>query len=260
MRQVHCPFHPWSVTQVLTVLLFLCCAVQRGHAQTLDSEVQRRRSQAEAQERLERQQAPDVRLPEAAGAATNDDAPLPADARCFPIQRILLTVPPQLPPAMHSVGASVLPQDPFHDALVYLQRYENQCLGADAISELGRRVNRRILAQSYSTTRVSVPGQDLASQTLTFMLIPGVIRTVRFSKPSDASWRSAFPARPGDLLNLRDLEQGLEQMKRVPIQEVEMEIVPGEKATSTSAPPGSARPSTCCMKSARTASLPATAT
>ena len=42
-----------------------------------------------------------------------------------------------------------------------------------------------------------------------------------------ANWQGAFPSRPGDLLNLRDLEQGLEQMKRVPSQEVEMEIVPG---------------------------------
>ena len=41
------------------------------------------------------------------------------------------------------------------------------------------------------------------------------------------TWRSAFPARPGDLLNLRDLEQGLEQMKRVPSQEVAIAITPG---------------------------------
>ncbi|WP_055333874.1 POTRA domain-containing protein, partial [Ralstonia solanacearum] len=30
----------------------------------------------------------------------------------------------------------------------------------------------------------------------------------------------------GDLLNLRDLEQGLEQMKRVASQDVDMQIVP----------------------------------
>ena len=230
MRQLQRPLHARSVALLVTALLSLLCAAQRVQAQTLDSEVQRRRSQADAQERLERQQAPNVRLPAADFAATNDDAPLPADARCFPIHRILLTVPAQLPPAMQSAGASVLPQDPFHDALVYLQRYENQCLGADAISELGRRVNRRILAQGYSTTRISVPEQALGSQTLTFLLIPGVIRAFRFSEPGGANWQSAFPSRPGDLLNLRDLEQGLEQIKRVPSQDVEMEIVPGELA------------------------------
>ena len=123
-----------------------------------------------------------------------------------------------------------MPQDPFHDTLLYLQRYESRCLGADAITEIARRVNRRILAQGYSTTRVSVAGQDLASQTLSFTLIPGVIRAVRFPEYGGALWPSAFPAQPGDLLNLRDLEQGLEQMKRVPSTDVEMEIVPGASA------------------------------
>ena len=230
MQQIHHPFYRWSIAPWLTVLLALACAAGHTWAQTPDSELQRRRSQAEAQERLERQNAPEVRLQEAAVAAATDDAPLPADAHCFPIHRILLTVPAQLPAQIHSAGRSTLPQDPFHDALLYLQRYESRCLGANAISELGRRVNRRILAQGYSTTRVSVPEQDLASQTLTFTLIPGVIRAFRFRAPGRASWRSAFPSRPGDLLNLRDLEQGLEQMRRVPSQEVAMEIVPGEFA------------------------------
>ena len=230
MQQVYHQFHRWSVARLLTVLLALACAAGYSCAQTPDSELQRRRSQAEAQERLERQQAPDVRLPAATVAESKDDAPLPVDARCFPIRRIVLAVPAQLPAAMQRAGASLLPQDPFHDALVYLQRHENQCLGVDAIGELGRRLNHHILVQGYSTTRVSVPEQDLASQTLTFTLLPGVIRSIRFSTPGHASWRSAFPSLPGDLLNLRDLEQGLEQMKRVPSQEVEMEIVPGELA------------------------------
>jgi hemolysin activation/secretion protein len=230
MCQIHRPFNAWPVARWLTAMLLLACAVQRGHAQTADDEAQRRRGQAQAQERLEQQQAPAVRLQEAAVATTPDDAPLPVDAHCFPIHRILLTVPAQLPPAMHIAGASLLPQDPFHDTLLYLQRYETQCLGADAITELARRVNRRILAEGYSTTRVSVPAQDLASQALRFTLIPGVIRAVRFPEHGGALWRSAFPARPGDLLNLRDLEQGLEQMKRVPSADVEMEIVPGPSA------------------------------
>ena len=230
MRQLHWLFHVWSVARLPAGLLWLACAVQYAYAQSADDEVQRRRSQAQAQERLERQQAPDVRLQEAAVEATPDDVPLPVDAHCFTIHRILLTVPVQLPAEMHNAGKSALPQDPFHDTLLYLRRYESRCLGADGISELARRVNRRILAQGYSTTRVSVAGQDLASQTLSFTLIPGVIRAVRFPEHGGALWPSGFPAQPGDLLNLRDLEQGLEQMKRVPSTDVEMEIVPGASA------------------------------
>jgi hemolysin activation/secretion protein len=56
-----------------------------------------------------------------------------------------------------------------------------------------------------------------------------VIRAIRFSDPTlYGTWKTAFPTGPGKLLNLRDLEQGLEQMKRIPSQDVDMQIVPGE--------------------------------
>lgn len=81
--------------------------------------------------------------------------------------------------------------------------------------------------KGYVTTRVLVPEQDLSSGTLKLALLPGVIGELRFAEPDLWGTRkSAFPARPGDLLNLRDLEQGLEQMKRVPSQDVDMQIVP----------------------------------
>lgn len=62
------------------------------------------------------------------------------------------------------------------------------------------------------------------------MLIAGTIREIRFADPTQwGIWQTAFPVRAGDLLNIRDLEQGLEQMKRVPSQDVDMEIVPGKE-------------------------------
>jgi hemolysin activation/secretion protein len=57
--------------------------------------------------------------------------------------------------------------------------------------------------------------------------VPGVIGKVRFTDPATrGTWKSAFPTRDGNVLNLRDLEQGLEQMKRVSSQDVSMRIVP----------------------------------
>ncbi|MBK4737692.1 ShlB/FhaC/HecB family hemolysin secretion/activation protein [Noviherbaspirillum sp. DKR-6] len=75
-----------------------------------------------------------------------------------------------------------------------------------------------------------VPPQDLSSGELKLTLLPGVIRAIRFADGVEGSWRSAFPARPGELLNLRALEQGLEQMKRLASRDVDMDIVPGEAA------------------------------
>ncbi len=83
--------------------------------------------------------------------------------------------------------------------------------------------------RGYVTTRVLVPEQDLSTGTLKLSLIPGVIRQLRFADASTrGTWKSAFPTRGGDVLNLRDLEQGLEQMKHVPSQDVDMQIAPTE--------------------------------
>ncbi|RWA48145.1 hemolysin [Cupriavidus sp. UYMSc13B] len=119
--------------------------------------------------------------------------------------------------------------DPFRFAQAYLDQYAGQCVGKEGISIIVRRLGAQILSRGYSTTRVAVPQQDLSTGMLRFSLIPGVIRQIRFAdKALRGTWKSAFPARPGDLLNIRELEQGLEQMKRVPSQDVDMQIVPGE--------------------------------
>ncbi|KAB8045943.1 ShlB/FhaC/HecB family hemolysin secretion/activation protein, partial [Janthinobacterium sp. FT14W] len=43
-----------------------------------------------------------------------------------------------------------------------------------------------------------------------------------------ATWWNAVPARPGDLLNVRDTEQALENFKRVPTAEADIQIMPAE--------------------------------
>lgn len=90
------------------------------------------------------------------------------------------------------------------------------------------RLSALLIEKGYSTTRVLVGSQDLSSGKLELQLIPGVISDIRFADPATyGTWRNAFPTRPGDLLNLRAIEQGLEQLKRVPNQDATMQIVPG---------------------------------
>ncbi len=70
---------------------------------------------------------------------------------------------------------------------------------------------------------------------LTLTLQPGRIGEIRFEEP--VSWRgrlwNAIPASRGDILNLRDIEQGLENFRRVPSANADIKIVPGaEDGTS----------------------------
>jgi hemolysin activation/secretion protein len=203
---------------VRLVLLFiglLCLLSASAFAQsTADSEEQRRRAQQEAEERLRRQRAPDVRLPAPAADVDIESADLPEEASCFPINQVLLDGPRL---------------DAFPWLKTALASYAGRCVGYQGLNRIVQRASALIVAKGYITTRLGVPEQDLASGTLRLVLVPGIIRAIRIvGDAPDRSWRSAFPARPGDLLNLRDIEQGLEQMKRVPSQEVSIDIAPGE--------------------------------
>ncbi|CAB3802029.1 Hemolysin transporter protein ShlB [Pararobbsia alpina] len=109
-----------------------------------------------------------------------------------------------------------------------LDRYRGQCVGREGLNLIARRVLALVIEKGYSTTRVVISSQDISTGILKLSLIPGVISAIRFADPATyGTWRNAFPTRAGDLLNLRRIEQGLEQMKRVPNQDVDMQIVPG---------------------------------
>lgn len=139
-----------------------------------------------------------------------------------------------LPDAVRAKGESALPQDPFAFAREWLGHYSGQCIGKQGLDLLVKALAQEILSRGYITTRVLLPEQDLSSGTLKLALVPGVIRQLKFADANTrGTWKSAFPTRPGKLLELRDLEQGLEQMKRVRSQDAAMQIAPtGEPGES----------------------------
>ncbi len=103
-----------------------------------------------------------------------------------------------------------------------------RCLGTAGVNIVLARLQQAVIARGYVTTRVLAAPQDLAAGTLTLTLVPGRIAAIRLTPDSSARanlW-NAIPARPGDLLNLRDIEQGLENLKRAPTAEADIQIEP----------------------------------
>ncbi|WP_373380282.1 ShlB/FhaC/HecB family hemolysin secretion/activation protein [Cupriavidus nantongensis] len=201
----------------------------RRSRQEQNQQLQRERNIEQADDRARQVQSPNVSLDGSAAEQEAQSTQLPREAPCFAIEHLQLSVPEALSAGIRAQGASALPMDTFHFAQAYLDQYAGICIGREGVNMIVRRLGAQILGRGYTTTRVAVPEQDLSSGTLRLSLIPGVIRQIRFADESlRGRWQSAFPSRPGDLLNIRDLEQGLEQMKRVPSQDVEMQIVPGE--------------------------------
>nr|WP_257249756.1 ShlB/FhaC/HecB family hemolysin secretion/activation protein [Burkholderia cepacia] len=221
---------------VLPLTAFVSLAVQAQQAPMPADRAAAARANAE-QDRLAQQQR-DAQQRDAAvrAPAVRSEVPqietypaLPTEQPCFRIDRFAIDVPDSLSESAQSQGASALPMDRFAFAREWLAHYAGQCVGKEGIDTIVKGLSRAILARGYITTRVLLPEQDLKTGTLKLALIPGTIRRVRFSDEKlRGTWKTAFPTRDGELLNLRDLEQGLEQMKRVTSQDVSMQIVPGD--------------------------------
>lgn len=110
------------------------------------------------------------------------------------------------------------------------------CLGALGINALMTIMQNVIIDRGFVTTRVLAKPQNLKSGKLVLTVIPGRIRNIVFEEPDGKRrklWRpsafTAMPFRQGKILNLRDLEQGLENLKRVPTVEADIKIVPADK-------------------------------
>ncbi|KWO60429.1 ShlB/FhaC/HecB family hemolysin secretion/activation protein [Burkholderia territorii] len=192
------------------------------------------RANAEQQQRIEQQRTEQQRAAAVAAPTVRSSVEarggwpeVPVEQPCFRIDMFALDVPASLSDAARAKGASALPMDPFAYAREWLEHYRGMCIGKNGLDVLVKGLQQLILSRGAITTRVLVPEQDLSSGTLELTLIPGTIRHIAFVDPKLwGTWKTAFPARDGDLLNLRDLEQGLEQMKRVSSQDVDMKIEP----------------------------------
>lgn len=109
-----------------------------------------------------------------------------------------------------------------------LKPYEHQQIGPKGLSLLAEKLNTRLKQRGFITSRVILPEQNIAGKYVVFQVLPGYIEEIKFADNEKyGTWRNAFPCSPGDILNVYDLDQGLEQMKQVPYQNVKMNLEPG---------------------------------
>lgn len=186
-------------------------------ASAIDAREQQRQQERERALQSQNNPQSDVRLARPELERTQYPADEPP---CFTINRIAL------------VGESA---GRFQWALKAAADAKGRCLGGQGIVLVINQVQNAILAKGWVTTRVMAQEQDLTTGVLTLTLQPGRIGEIRFEQP--VSWRgrlwNALPASSGYMLNLRDIEQGLENFRRVPSAAADIKIVPGRQdATS----------------------------
>ena len=112
--------------------------------------------------------------------------------------------------------------------------YVNKELSLSDINKLLHAMNQSLLARGFSTSRIAVPEQNLSSGELRLVLLVGKIHRVHFAEGSDTLyWKNLFPFHEGDILNVRDIEQGIEQAKRLPSQDISVQLIPSDQPQMT---------------------------
>jgi hemolysin activation/secretion protein len=77
------------------------------------------------------------------------------------------------------------------------------------------RLQHALIAKGYVTSRVLATAQDLTSGRLVLQVLPGRISEIKWAEGSghrSSRWNTV-PIRAGDVLNLRDIEQALENVR-----------------------------------------------
>lgn len=105
-----------------------------------------------------------------------------------------------------------------------------RCVGLEGLRGLQERMMNRLIDAGLITSRVLIPEQSLASGTLTLRYVPGRISGVR-DVDMPGWWRTVLPTWPGGQLDQRDLDQALENIRRLAGQaDAAIDIAPGPEA------------------------------
>lgn len=197
----------------LAIWLVFSLAPMLVQAQTpADRDLIRERQERLLQEQERRiedlRQLPGPVEPQAPGPEAEDE-------RCFDIQRIELE------------GASRLSTA---DQATLLKPFTGQCLGVGQLNQLLKVITDHYIGRGYVTTRAYLPQQDLTSGTLQVIVVEGLLEGLDSSElASERELAMGFPGAPGRILNLRELEQLVEQLGRLPSRQAQLELVPGEQ-------------------------------
>ncbi|MGJ0191330.1 ShlB/FhaC/HecB family hemolysin secretion/activation protein [Pantoea sp. RRHST58] len=108
--------------------------------------------------------------------------------------------------------------------------YINRCLNLTEINALVHSISDWYMQRGYITSRAFLTEQDLSTGELTIPVLEGKLDDIRLEGQHPRALTMAFPGLEGKILNLRDIEQGMEQINRVRSTPVQIDIQPSPRA------------------------------
>lgn len=114
-----------------------------------------------------------------------------------------------------------------------LTPYRNKCIGLTDINILLKDLTNLYMDAGYITSRVYVPEQDIAgTKVLRLVAAEGTLSDIYLNgKPADypGLLATAFPGMKGRAVNIRDVEQGLDQINRLSSNNAKTSMLPGKE-------------------------------
>ncbi|NEK20289.1 ShlB/FhaC/HecB family hemolysin secretion/activation protein [Rhizobium leguminosarum] len=155
------------------------------------------------------------------GSADREDGSLPAgpgSGACFDIMRVEIEGATLL--SAQEIGKVTAP-------------YGNRCVGLAEINAVLRDVTHLYIDHGYVTSRAYVPQQDIRkTRILRLLVVEGTLSDIYLNGQKVAgsgSLATAFPGLIGRVVNIRDIEQGLDQMNRLQANDAKSAMLPGPK-------------------------------
>ncbi|MBY3095463.1 ShlB/FhaC/HecB family hemolysin secretion/activation protein [Rhizobium laguerreae] len=187
-----------------------------AYAQSPADDFNRRQEEQTQSQRLDA-----LRRATPGGSADGEKGTLPAgpgNDACFDIMRVEIDGATLL--SAQEIGKVTAP-------------YGNRCVGLAEINAVLRDVTHLYIDHGYVTSRAYVPQQDIRkTRILRLLVVEGTLSDIYFNGQKVAgsgSLATAFPGLIGRVVNIRDIEQGLDQMNRLQANDAKSAMLPGPK-------------------------------
>jgi len=112
---------------------------------------------------------------------------------------------------------------------VLISPWLNRCLNLAQFTTITESISEWYTGKGFITSRAFLSGQDLSRRELRITVLEGKLRDLRLEGESSRLINMAFPGLKGKVLNLRDIEQGIEQINRVREEPLHIDILPDEQ-------------------------------
>jgi hemolysin activation/secretion protein len=205
----------------ICLAIFVASSAQAQAPTPLDLQrIQQQQNDILRQQGDQRQNEERLRLPDAPtllGPPTLEaPSTAPDNAPCFVFHEIKLE------------GALNLTEDTRKELT---ESYIGRCLTLADMNNLIRALTNYYIDHGYVTSRAYLPPQDLKNGALQIQVLEGLIERIDINEDGAprAGLDTAFPGLTGEVLNIRDIEQGLDQINRLQSFDATVKLEPGDE-------------------------------